>query len=137
MELNRDQIIKALECWASGNPCEGSCCPLFEISPDTCDRWIGRNAIALVKAQAEDYTALDEQYRMLYEENERRKDKLCQLNARIYELQLELETAKGQVINKFAERVKKYYSTLSGNTNSNLVAYHIDQIAKEMVEGIE
>ena len=48
MKSNREQIIKALECWASGNQCEGSCCPLFEISPDTCDRWIGRNALSLV-----------------------------------------------------------------------------------------
>lgn len=122
-ELNLKQVKKALECWASGNPCEGSCCPLFEISPDTCDRWIGRNALALINE--------------LTEENQKYKDQLCLLNARIYELQLELETAKDQVINKFAERVKKYYSTLGGNTNSTLVAYHIDQIAEEMREGIE
>ena len=61
MELNRDQIIKALECWASGNPCEGSCCPLFEISPDTCDRWIGRNALALIKELTEDVERVSKQ----------------------------------------------------------------------------
>ena len=70
-------------------------------------------------------------------ETEEYRNQLCELNARIYELQLQLGTAKDQVINKFAERVKKYYSTLGGNTNSTLVAYHIDQIAEEMREGKE
>lgn len=53
-ELNLKQVRNALECWASGNPCEGSCCPLFEISPDTCDRWIGRNALSLIKELTEE-----------------------------------------------------------------------------------
>ena len=131
MELNREQIIKALECCGSQNLSDCRGCPY---EPEVkCHRLAITNALALIKAQAEDYTALDEQYRMLYEENERRRDQLCQLNARIYELQLELETAKGQAINQFAERVKKYYSTLGGSTNSTLVAYHIDQIAKEII----
>ena len=117
MELKRDQIIKGLECCYSNNACDG--CPKSSLVD--CRRDLERDALALIKEL--DYV------------NRTYKDLLCQLNARIYELQLELETAKGQVINKFAERVKKYYSTLSGNTNSNLVAYHIDQIAKEMLEG--
>ena len=54
MELKRDDIIEALECWASGNACEGSRCKLFDITPDTCDRWIGRTALALIKKLEED-----------------------------------------------------------------------------------
>lgn len=85
MELNRDQIIKALECCGTENKCCSSCPLAKDYSP--CSKTMANNALALVKAQAEDYTALDEKYRMLYEENERRKDQLCDLNAKIYELQ--------------------------------------------------
>lgn len=69
----REMVIKALECWASGNPCIGSACAIFCDSTDTCDRWIGKRALALIKAMAEDYTELDEKYRALYDECERYK----------------------------------------------------------------
>ena len=71
MELNRDQIIKAMECCYSNNACDG--CPYTELVG--CRRELERDAFALLKAQAEDYTALDEQYRMLYEENERLRER--------------------------------------------------------------
>lgn len=46
------------------------------------------------------------------------------------------EYIKGYVqgIDDFAERVKKYYNNLHGKTNSAVVSYNIDLIAKEMKE---
>jgi hypothetical protein len=68
-------------------------------------------------------------------EVEEYKDQLCQLNAKIYELQLQLETARATTVREFADRLKKYYTIINSSTNSNLVAYHVDQVAKEMLEG--
>lgn len=36
------------------------------------------------------------------------------------------------VIDEFAERIKTFYHNLSGKTVGGSVAYHIDQIVKEM-----
>lgn len=68
-------------------------------------------------------------------EGERYRDQLCQLNARIYELQLELETARAITVREFADRLKKYYTIINSSTNSNLVAFHVNQVEKEMLEG--
>ena len=146
MKLDREQIVKALECWASGNPCEGSCCPLFEISPDTCDRWIGRNSLSLIK----ELTQANEQLGESYEHLEKTKDELLAERSRLTEenerLRAEVSVKKklldkcvdledkvrADTVRAFAERLKKYYSNLIGNTFSTLVAFHIDEISKEM-----
>lgn len=49
--MDRQQIIKALECWASGKPCEGGVCDLYDASTFICDRWTGKNALALINSQ--------------------------------------------------------------------------------------
>jgi hypothetical protein len=46
-----------------------------------------------------------------------------------------LETARSDAITEFAERLKKFYSHLKGNTASGSVEYHIDQVVKEMKGG--
>lgn len=48
----------------------------------------------------------------------------------------ENEYQKGyeQGVKDLTERLKKYYNNLNGTTSSGLVAYHIDQIRKEMLE---
>lgn len=43
--------------------------------------------------------------------------------------------AKKETVKEFAERLKKYYASLNGKTAAVGVEYHIDQIAKEMLEG--
>lgn len=43
-------------------------------------------------------------------------------------------TGYAAAIEDFAERLKKYYNNLNGTTSSGLVAYHIEQIKKEMLE---
>ena len=42
---------------------------------------------------------------------------------------------KADTVRKMAERLKLYYNNLSGTTSPVLTAYHIDQVAKEMLDG--
>ena len=42
---------------------------------------------------------------------------------------------RAEAITEFAERLKKYYNHLKGNTSAALAAYHIDQIKEEMLRG--
>lgn len=44
------------------------------------------------------------------------------------------EEIRAAAIKEFADRLKKYYNILNSTTSSVLVAYHIDQVAKEMLE---
>ena len=46
-----------------------------------------------------------------------------------------VEQVRADAITEFAERLKKYYSSFTGKTSTVLTAYHIDQIAKEMLGG--
>lgn len=41
------------------------------------------------------------------------------------------------ILHRFANKIIRYYQTLSGNTNSNLVAYHTEQILIETIKEIE
>lgn len=98
--LNAEQVKKALECWASGNACEGSRCELFEISPDTCDRWLGRNALALITSQ-------EQRIKELTEENERLKAQKYYIHSdgRI-EMIPTVESVRADTVRKMLERLK-------------------------------
>lgn len=41
------------------------------------------------------------------------------------------------ILRKFANKIIRYYHSLNGNTNSNLVAYHTEQILIETIREIE
>lgn len=56
----------------------------------------------------------------------KQRDEIKDLEARIAD--------DASLLTEFADRLKRYYSTLNGGTNSTLVAYHIDQILKEIKE---
>lgn len=43
-----------------------------------------------------------------------------------------LDEIRATAITEFADRLKKYYVNLKGNTSTILAAYHIDRIAEEM-----
>ena len=45
-----------------------------------------------------------------------------------------IEEIKAATVRKMADRLKTYYGKLSGNTSPILTVYHIDQIAKEILE---
>ena len=53
--------------------------------------------------------------------------------AEYYRQKAESAQLDPDALHTFVNRMKKYYSTLTGNTNSTLVAYHVDQIAKEVL----
>ena len=38
-------------------------------------------------------------------------------------------------VRKMTDRLKTYYNTLGGLSSTALIAFHIEQIAKEMLEG--
>lgn len=56
-----------------------------------------------------------------------------------FEEKIDLERIKAQAkaegIKEFAERLKRYYNTLKGESPAPLVAYHIDQIKNELIGG--
>jgi hypothetical protein len=39
-----------------------------------------------------------------------------------------------EILEEFANRLIKYYRTLKGDTNGYAVAYHIEQVKKELLE---
>lgn len=61
--MERDEIIKGLECWGSGKPCEEKCVVLDHEGSGNCLKLTTRSAIALIKE--------------LTEENERLKAELA------------------------------------------------------------
>lgn len=125
-ELNRDQIIKAMECCTSGNSVSACMrgCPLYEKEDCECindDTALLKYALSLIKE--------------LTEENEKQKDLLCKANAKIYELQREQEGARADTVRKMQERLKEYLDDFYNLGEDTLldVPDLIDQIAKEML----
>lgn len=45
------------------------------------------------------------------------------------------EQIRGEAIKEFLEKADRYYTALKGNTFTSLVAYHLKQIAGEMIGG--
>ena len=56
--MERDQIIKALECWATGHPCEAEC-EVFDITTANCAVWTCKNALTLIKEREEQIFKLE------------------------------------------------------------------------------
>lgn len=105
-ELNREQLIKAWECCKNN---DGNCptsCPLF--MDVECTRTLGLYGLSLCVENEQlkrNLTECENGYaatlslerakiKELTEENERYKDLLCKANAKIYELQREIEGGK-------------------------------------------
>lgn len=53
---------------------------------------------------------------------------------RIEELERSQMNKQNEIIKEFSERLKKYFNSLNGRTPAALVAYHIDEISKEIME---
>ena len=90
--MNRDQIIKGLEC-----------CTAEGIHCDACP-YDSKKTLTLC---------------------------LCDLKADALSL---IKEAEANTVRKFADKLIAYYNSLDGKTSSVLTAYHIEQIAKEMME---
>ena len=120
MELNREKIVKALEC------CGQAATDCFNCPYIIKCKELYADSIALIK--------------QLTEENERLKsvEFTCGfvkphkvLECPIFD---EIERTKADTVRKMQERLKNYYRHLSGKTLPAAVEYHIDQIAKEILE---
>lgn len=124
MELNAEQIKKALELCTTTDDCVG--CPYLirrgngAILPCTIDA----DALALIK--------------QLTEENERLKQTITQLGknndeiARVYPLAI--KEAKANTVREMQERIKT--RCIKSGIYPAIVARAIDQVAKEMLEEI-
>lgn len=115
MELNKEQIIKALECCRYG----GRCAECAAFDTPNCVAIVNEHAIAHIKE--------------LTEENE----SLCAANAHI--LGTLLNEIKADTVREFAERLI-YTLCINNEENTEIFDYAytletIDQIAKEMLEG--
>ena len=109
MELNREQIIKALEC------CKKDDCDNCPNDFGNCYANLAGYSIALIKELTEENGRLEAAHAMLLGATE--------------------EKARADAITEFAERLKKYYRSFDGKTSTTLAAYHIDQIKQEMLKG--
>lgn len=48
----------------------------------------------------------------------------------------EIERAKAEAVTEFAARLQNFYKHLSGKTASGMVVYHIEQVKKEFIGGL-
>lgn len=137
--MTDNDIIKALEIHADN---EAGCseCPIYHSDTgDTCAYELAQNALDLINRQKAEIERLskvrchfpNDNYCKVVEVNEE-NEILKEENKRLI---FDLETAKTEVITEFEERLKKYYNRLD-ISQGNLISFHIDQIAKEMKEGV-
>lgn len=113
MELNRDQIVKALEC------CVNHMCNECPLRDGRCANGeMGRLALAIIKE--------------LTEENER-------LHASCTELEQKCASVKSDTVRKMQERLTLEFDRLhkSNFMTPEVRQWIIDQITKEMLEGGE
>lgn len=82
------------------------------------------------KEYVKDIHSLDANIEHLTETNER-----LQKENDVLLLMPSVADVKADTVRKMAERLKLYYNNLSGTTSPVLTAYHIDQVAKEMLDG--
>lgn len=147
MELNREQIIKALHCckWDDVSMCKQ--CPYYKPSDSnsTCISEMSIDALALIyeliaenklinvelgNANSE-ILRLIEREKELTEENERLRDTICSQYGNCGHA---LKKAKADTVKKMQERIKaeKFHHKNFGDL---VYMADIDRIAKEMLEG--
>lgn len=149
-EMKPEDVMRALECCSNLN-CDG--CPFDKPTPN-CISGLPKAALALLREKdatiadyilqiAEMQKQIATQDRILTDFMKRKEieaDKDAEIERLTIELQamrgaansykMQLETARADAITEFEKRLVTYYNAL----RSGLVAYHIEQIAKEMRE---
>ena len=148
MELNREQIIKALEC------CSGTDDDFLDVKCNECPYKIGtvscrhldRDALCLINELTEENKAW--QQRLISQEEKADKayhDLACEVedlraeNERLrdtaYRLECEVHRERANTVRKMQERLKA--KAKDNEWNGTICGEDIDQIAEEMLEGIE
>lgn len=145
-KLNREQIIKALECCTSGINHKGDIpcldCPYDECNivggtserqiTGTCQSWLKKDALSLIKELTEENERLREST-----DNELRYTKeLVETLHKVHEEKV--QKAKADTVQKMQERLMECFNNevehLAMYTEAQVI-FAIDQIAKEMLEG--
>ena len=127
MELNREQIVKALECCSKKKWSKCSGCPR-EAEDALCMYRLCSDALALI--------------RELTEENERLEKEVDRLSQVVLYhdgiTEMEVAEAKADTVRKMQERLKARYKLPQSNEVSSISPFQlhecIDQIAKELLE---
>lgn len=140
MELNRDQIIKALECLTGEEVMYCRECGYNSVGAFSCRKKLAKDALTLIKELTEENkvrkglnTMLNNELRKLGEENERLRATryFAHPDGRI-EIIPTAETVKADTVRKMRERIKaeKFHHKNFGDL---VYLADIDQIAKEMI----
>ena len=127
MELNREQIIKALECWGSGCPCHEKCSILEHEESANCLRLTTRSAIALIKELTEENERLqkhEESVAIVCKRAEEHYDTLYEQAKDILKAEVKADTVR-----KMAERLKQILR--EEGRSGHYIKATIDQVAKE------
>lgn len=107
-----EEVIKGLEC-LMGEHIVCKECAYSKINGGfSCKKKSATNALDLINRQRE--------------EIEEKSKKLREVLPIVAEL-------KAEAVKEFAERLKKYYASLGGETAAEGVEYHVDQIAREVL----
>lgn len=139
MELNREQIIKALECLWYEKECVGDECPLFELGGD-CAPLIAMEALSLIKELTEENKTLSEKIVQLISQVDCDKAEINLLRKHIESLGTTIEMQEQEVHSIKADTVRKMQERLIAEfRKDDRMNYYLrktlDQIAKEMLEG--
>ena len=131
MELKkRKEIIKALECYASGKLVECEQCPLDKthLFNATCVQTMCENALALIKELTEEIKDLEADYERVYEQAE----------ADIHGNMADGGTSCHWCIDKTSadtvKRMQEKILALSTYGTINISTWHLEQVAKEVLE---
>ncbi len=139
MELNREQIIKALECCKFGKD-EAKCkeCNWHPWIKPRCWRLLASNALSLIKELTEENERLRERVKAVEEGAVRSFESQQDLYRKMVEaLNREIHEAKADTVRKMQERLYREFASLGANDKFNKALFltKVDQIAKEMLEG--
>ena len=139
-ELKPEDVMKALECWASGNPCQEECSILEHERGASCVRLTAGSALALLREK-------DATLEMCAETIERQDKELAQKDAEIERLtayNANLICANTDITNRHkdyvedaeriarAEAITEFAERLKENFELSYIIFLIDKTAKEM-----
>ena len=148
--MEREQIIKALECCISGDDC--TICPLCD--EQSCPCVLNENALALIKELTEDLhatrTEFERKCASLNEENERLTSNLVEQSAENIMLigenkrlsrriGFDIGAIRADTVRKMQERLKAESFIVAPETNLGAVvlASDIDRVAEKMLEDVK
>lgn len=117
-ELKPEDVMRALECWANGKPCQEECSILDHEEGASCLKLTARSALALLREKDA--------------EIERLRGHLTQLKDRYDICKQNVTIARAEAITEFADRLKARNEKRDGLSFKVVSFDTIDQIAKEM-----